>query len=66
MRERKSTKEIIELFQKDSMHILFKPLDYNKFIYLDSDNEDISIIIIGLDGCIFKVLREESFSEVKE
>ena len=66
MRERKSTKEIIELFQKDSMHILFKPLDSNKFIYLDSDNEDISIIIIGLDGCIFKVLREESFSEVKE
>jgi hypothetical protein len=66
MRKRKTTKEIIELFQKDSMHILFKPLDYNKFVYLDSDNEDISIIIIGLDGCIFKVLREVYFSEVRE
>ena len=66
MRKRKTTKEIIELFQKDSMHILFKPLDYNKFVYLDSDNEDISIIIIGLDGCIFKVLREVYFIEVRE
>ena len=58
MKKRKTTKEIIELFQKDSSHILFKPLDYNKFIYLDSDNEDISIIIIGLDGYVFKILRE--------
>ena len=59
MRKRKTTKEIIELFQQDTQHILFKTIDYNKFIYLDNDNEDISIIIIGLDGCIFKVLREE-------
>ena len=66
MRKRKTTKEIIELFQQDTQHILFKPIDYNKFIYLDSDNEDISIIIIGLDGCIFKVLREAYFSEVRE
>lgn len=58
MKKRKTTKEIIELFQKDRSNILFKPIDYNKFIYLDSDNEDISIIIIGLDGCIFKILRE--------
>lgn len=58
MKKRKTTKEIIELFQKDRSHILFKPIDYNKFIYLDSDSEDISIIIIGLDGCIFKILRE--------
>ena len=58
MKKRKTTKEIIELFQKDRSYILFKPIDYNKFIYLDSDNEDISIIIIGLDGCIFKILRE--------
>ena len=62
MKKRKTTKEIIELFQKDSNHILFKPLDYNKFIYLDSDNEDISIIIIGLDGCVFKILREVYFN----
>ena len=62
MKRRKTTKEIIELFQKDGSHILFKPLDYNKFIYLDSDNEDISIIIIGLDGCVFKILREVYFN----
>ena len=62
MKKRKTTKEIIELFQKDSSHILFKSLDYNKFIYLDSDNEDISIIIIGLDGCVFKILREVYFN----
>ena len=62
MKKRKTTKEIIELFQKDSSHILFKPLDYNKFIYLDSDNEDISIIIIGLDCCVFKILREVYFN----
>ena len=61
MKRRKTTKEIIELFQQDTEHILFKPIDYNKFIYLDSDNEDISIIIIGLDGCILKVLREVYF-----
>jgi hypothetical protein len=66
MSKRKTTKEIIELFQKDSMHTLFKPLDYNKFIYLDSDNEDVSIIITGLDGCIFKILRETNLSEVRE
>ena len=59
MRKRKTTKEIIELFQQDTQHILFKPIDYNNFIYLDNDNEDISIIIIGLDGCIFRILREE-------
>ena len=39
MKKRKTTKEIIELFQKDRSHILFKPIDYNKFIYLDSNNE---------------------------
>ena len=61
MRKRKTTKEIIELFQQDTEHVLFKPIDYNKFIYLDSTNEDISIIIIGLDGCTFKVLREVYF-----
>ena len=63
MRKRKTTKEIIELFQRDIEHVIFKPIDYNKFIYLDSDNEDISIIIIGLDGCIFKALREVYFDE---
>ena len=62
MKKRKTTKEIIELFQKDSSHILFQPLDSNNFIYLDSDNEDISIIIIGLDGCVFKILREVYFN----
>ena len=61
MKRIKTTKEIIELFQQDTKHILFKPIDYNKFIYLDNDNEDTSIIIIGLDGCIFKVLREVRF-----
>ena len=66
MKRIKTTKRIIELFQQDTQHILFKPIDYNKFIYLDNDNEDTSIIIIGLDGCIFKVLREVCFSEVKE
>ena len=59
MRKRKTTKEIIELFQQDTQHTLFKPIDYNKFIYLDNYNEDISIIIIGLDGYIFRILREE-------
>ena len=63
MKKRKTTKEIIELFQRDTEHVLFKSIDYNKFIYLDSGNEDISIIIIGLDGCIFKVLREVYFDE---
>lgn len=61
MRKRKTTKEIIKLFQRDTEHVLFKSIDYNKFMYLDSDNEDISIIIIDLDGCIFKVLREKYF-----
>lgn len=59
MRKRKTAKEIIELFQQDTQYILFKPIDYNKFIYLDSNNEDISIVMVGLDGCIFRILREE-------
>ena len=63
MRKRKTTKEIAELFQRDTQRLLFKPIDYNKFIYLDNDNEDISIVIVGLDGCIFKVLREAYYNE---
>ena len=45
MKRIKTTKRIIELFQQDTQHILFKPIDYNKFIYLDNDNEDIVVNI---------------------
>lgn len=66
MRQKKTTKEIVELFYHDTDSILFKPIDHNKFLYYDEYNNDATIIILGLDGRVLKVLRETFFSEIGE
>jgi hypothetical protein len=63
MRRKKTTKEIVELFQHDTDNILFKPINHNKFLYYDEYNNDTAIVILGLDGCILKILRETFFPE---
>jgi len=63
---RKTTKEIIKIFENDTNLDYFKIIDNNKLIYYDTRNNDISIIILGLDGRIFKILREVNFSQVRE
>ena len=66
MRRKKTTKEIVELFQRDTDNILFKPIDHNKFLYYDEYNNDTTIIILGLNGRILKILREAYFPEIRE
>lgn len=63
---KKTTEEIIKIFENDTNLDYFKIIDGNKLIYYDKRNNDISIVILGLDGEIFKILREVSFSQVRE
>lgn len=63
---KKTTEEIIKIFANDTNLDYFKVIDDNKLIYYDTKNNDISIIVLGLDGRIFKILREVNFSEVRE
>lgn len=63
---KKTTEEIIKIFANDTNLDYFKVIDDNKLIYYDTKNNDISIIVLGLDGRIFKILREVNFSEVGE
>lgn len=60
---KKTTEEIIKIFENDTNLDYFKFIDDNKLIYYDTKNHDISIIVLGLDGRIFKILREVNFSE---
>ena len=59
MRRKKTTEEIVEMFASDTNLEFFKSIDHNKFIYHDEYNDDTTIIILGLDGVILKILREE-------
>lgn len=63
---KKTTEEIIKIFANDTNLDYFKVIDDNKLIYYDTKNNDISIIVLGLDGRIFKILREVNFSEARE
>ena len=63
---KKTTEKLIKIFENDTNLDFFKIIDSNKLIYHDTRNNDISIIILGLDGRIFKILREVNFSEVRE
>lgn len=63
---KKTTEEIIKIFANDTNLDYFKVIDDNKLIYYDTKNNDISIIVLGLDGRIFKILREVNFSEAGE
>lgn len=58
---KKTTEELIKIFENDTNLDFFKIIDSNKLIYNDTRNNDIGIIILGLDGRIFKILREVNF-----